>query len=62
MTASVGQNTVRPPSMLVSKVVSAPDEISKSAKALQPCFDRIAVKFSWLGPAVGASASAEVKT
>lgn len=62
MTVSVGQNTVNPPSMLSWNVLSAPEDISKSAKALQPCLDRIVVKFRSLGPAVGASASADVKT
>lgn len=62
ITASVGQKTVSPPSTLFWKVVSAPVEISKSEKALQPCLARMEVRFTSLGPAVGASASAEVRT
>lgn len=62
ITVSVGQKTVKPPSMFSWNVVSAPEAINKSAKALQPCLDNIAVKFNWPGPGVGASASVEVNT
>nr|DAD23661.1 TPA_asm: hypothetical protein HUJ06_025123 [Nelumbo nucifera] len=56
---SVGQNTVNPPTMLSSNVCSAPEATSVSAKTLQPCFDIRDVRFNWLGPGVGASASAD---
>lgn len=59
---SVGQNTVSPPSMFSLNVEATPEDINKSAKVLHPCFDSIAVKLRALGPAVGASASGEVRT
>ena len=62
ITVSVGQNTVKPASMFSLNVASAPEAFSKSEKALQPCFDIICVRLSWLGSAVGASASAEFRT
>nr|DAD32792.1 TPA_asm: hypothetical protein HUJ06_011643 [Nelumbo nucifera] len=61
-TWSVGQNIVNPPSMLLSNVRSASEATSISAKTLQPHFDIKDVRFSWLGPGVRASSSADAMT
>lgn len=57
---SVGQKTVKPPSMLSLKVGSALEPLKRSAKALQPCLDIIEMRSMAEGAAVGASASAEL--